>query len=142
MRKNLWGINMNILLDHLIQESREEYQFGCLPEMFCNCTCQLGVLTYKSFSERMISAANLLVDAHRLHLNDDMIDKLIILRMDKRFMERVRSKKVFSSIIIGNIESDQSAKVKFVIIVFVFVTFIVTCYCYFMFASELDNTTK
>ena len=86
---------MKILLDHLIQESVEERQCGCLPEMCCNCPCQLGALTSEIFFERMISTDNLLVDTHRLHLNDDMIDKLIVLHMNKRFMERVRSKEVF-----------------------------------------------
>ena len=69
---------MKILLDHLIQESREERKFGCLPEMCSNSTYQLGTLTSERFSERMISLANLLLDTHRLHLNDDMIDKLIV----------------------------------------------------------------
>ena len=59
----------------------------------------------------MINADNLLVDTNRLHLNDDIIDKLIVLRMNTRFMERVKSKKVFSSIMFGNILSDESAKV-------------------------------
>ena len=31
--KHLWGVNMKVLLDHLIQESSQERQFRCLPEM-------------------------------------------------------------------------------------------------------------
>ena len=68
---------MKIILDHLIQESEEEYQFGFLPEMLCDSPCQRGTLTSESFSERMISVANLLVDTHRLHLNGEIIDKMI-----------------------------------------------------------------
>ena len=93
---------MKILLDHLIRESGEERQFGRLPGMCCDSPCQLGALTSECFSKRMISTANLIVDTHRLRLNDDMIDKLIVLRMNKRFMERVRSKNVFSSAMFGN----------------------------------------
>ena len=63
--------------------------------MCCNSPIQLGALTSEIFSERMISAANVLVDAHRIHLNDDMIDKLIVLRMNKKFIDRVRSKCFF-----------------------------------------------
>ena len=111
MKKQLWGIDMTILLDHSIQESGEERQFGSLPEMFSNSPYQLDVLTSESFSERMISTANLLVDTHHLHLNDGMIDKLIVLRMNKRFMERVRSKKVFSSVMFDKILSNESEKV-------------------------------
>ena len=102
---------MKINFDDLIQENGEERQFVYLPEIFCNSPYQLSVLNSESFSERMVSAANLLFDIHILHLNDDIIDKRVVLRMNKRFMERVRSKKFFSSVMFGNIESDQSAKV-------------------------------
>ena len=40
----------------------------------------------------MISADNLLVDTHRLHLNDEMIDKLIVLSVNKKSIEWIRSK--------------------------------------------------
>ena len=53
------------------------------------------MLTSDIFSERVTSAANLLVETHWLHLNDEMIDNIIVLRMSKRFMERVRAKKDF-----------------------------------------------
>ena len=53
-----------------------------------------------NFSERMISAANLLVTTHRLHLDHDHIDKMVVLRMNKRFMEGVRRKEAFTSIIL------------------------------------------
>ena len=59
----------------------------------------------------MISADNLLVDTYRIHLNDDIIDKLIVLRMNKRLMERVRSKREFSSVMFGNVLSDEISKV-------------------------------
>ena len=78
---------MKTLLDRMIKESGEECKFGYLPEMCCNSPVQLGALTSENFSERMISAANLLVDTHRLHLNDDMIDKIIFLRMNKKFID-------------------------------------------------------
>ena len=62
-----------------------------LPEMHYDPRCQLGALTSESFSEIMIVRANLLVEIHQLHLNDDMIDMLIVLHMNKRFMGIVRS---------------------------------------------------
>ena len=67
--------------------------------------------TSESFSERMTSAVNLLIDTYRFHLNDEMIDKMIASRVSKRFMERVRTKYNFSSVMFGNILSDASAKV-------------------------------
>ena len=109
--KYLWGVNMKVLLDNLIQESEEERQFVYLPEMCSNSPCQLCVLTSENFSDRMKSTANLLVETHRLHLNDDMINKLIVSRMNKRFIELVRSNKVFPSAMFGNNLSDESVKI-------------------------------
>ena len=80
-------------------------------ETRCDSPCQLGVLTSESFSQRMMSAANLLVDTRRLHLNNEMADKMITLHMSKRLMERVRTKNDFSSAMFGSILSDGSAKV-------------------------------
>ena len=79
--------------------------------MCCNNPPQLGTLTSEIFSETMASAANLFVDIHRLHLNDDMIDKLIALRVDKTFMDRFRSKNVVSSTMFDDVESNKIAKV-------------------------------
>ena len=64
MHNHLWGINMKVLMDHYIEEIVRERKFGYLPEMCCDSPCQLGVLTSESFSERMISVANLLADTH------------------------------------------------------------------------------
>ena len=109
MHKHLLGIDMKALLDHLMHESGEERKFGCLSEMCSDSPYQLGALTSYIFSERMIIVANLLVDAHRIHLNDEMIDKMIILRMNKRFIERVRTKKECSYIIFSNMLSEEGA---------------------------------
>ena len=76
MCKHLWVVNMKVLLNHLMQEIGQERKFGCLPKMCCDSPCQFGTLTSEIFSERMISAANLLVDTHHLYLNDEMIDKM------------------------------------------------------------------
>ena len=52
--------------------------------MRSNYAYYLGVLTSESFSERMISVENLLVDAHQIRLDNDNIDKMVVLRMNKR----------------------------------------------------------
>ena len=101
---------MKILLDHVIKENGEKRKFGCLPETCCNYPLRLGVLTSGSFSERMISAANLLVDAHRLHLNDGMIDKFIVFHVNKKFMDRIRSKNAISAMHFEKIESNKRSK--------------------------------
>ena len=86
--------------------------------MCCNSPLQLGALTSESFSERIVSVANLLVDDHRLHSNDEMINKLIALRMDKKFMNRIHSKNSISTMQFDNIESNERPKVQFVVVVF------------------------
>ena len=55
----------------------------------------------------MISAANLLVYAHRIRLDHDDTDKMVISRMNKRFMERARYKEDFTSILFHGILSDE-----------------------------------
>ena len=55
----------------------------------------------------MIIAANLLVDTHSIRLGHDHIDKLIVLRMSKRFMERARRKEVLTSIMFQYVLSDE-----------------------------------
>ena len=72
---------------------------------------QLGALTSESFSERMISCANLLVDAHRLKFGDDVIDKLIVLRMNKKFMDRMRSKTTFATMTFETMDANERIKV-------------------------------
>ena len=58
-----------------------------------------------------MSVDNLLADTHRLHLNNDMIDKLILSRMNNKFMDRIRSKNAISTMQFENIESNKRAKV-------------------------------
>ena len=72
---------------------------------------QLGALTLESFSERMTSCANLLVDAHRLKFGDDMIDKLVLLRMNKKFMDRMRCKTTFATMAFDTMGTNERRKV-------------------------------
>jgi hypothetical protein len=57
-----------------------------------NSRCQLGALSSQSFAERMNSAANLHVTKHRTQLGHDLIDKLVVLRMNKSFMIMTRKR--------------------------------------------------
>ena len=63
---------------------------GYLPLMCKNSPVQLGALSAQSFAERMISAGNLLITRKRTLLDDDLINKLIVLRMNRKFMEFMR----------------------------------------------------
>ena len=87
MHTYLWRMHMKTLIDHLTEESRYQRKCRHLPEICFSSSYQLGALISKRFSERMASVANLLVDAHRIRLDQYNIDKMIVLRMSKRFIE-------------------------------------------------------
>ena len=119
MHDHLWGINMKALMDHLIEERGEEREFRHLPEVYCNSPCRLSESTSERFSERMINAANVLVDTHWLRSDDEHMHKMIALRMSKRFMERVRTKNSFSSVMFSDVLFDESTTLYFAIIAIV-----------------------
>ena len=98
VHNNLWEISMETLLEHLIEESGKHRKCGYLPDVCSNSPCQLDVLKSERFSERMIITANILDHAHRTRLDHEIIDKMTVLRVGKRLMERVRREEAFTSI--------------------------------------------
>ena len=82
----------------------------CLPDVYINYPCQPGSSISESFSERMISADNLLINTHRARLDHKIIDKMTFLCMSKRFMERARLKEDFASIMLHDALSDEHTK--------------------------------
>ena len=52
---------------------------------------QIGALMAESFCERVISAANLIVNEGNTVLSDRHVEKLTILRMNRDFMEFMRA---------------------------------------------------
>ena len=59
----------------------------------------------------MVSADNLMVDTNRLRFGNDMIDKLIVLRMNKKFMDRMRSKTTFATMTFETMDANKRIKV-------------------------------
>ena len=109
--KHLWGVIMKVLLDHMAETSRPGRKFGHLLEICTKSHVQLGALTSEIFSERMVICANLLVDTYRLKFGDDMIDKLITLRMNKKFMDRMRCKTTFVTMALDEMDANKRMKV-------------------------------
>ena len=66
--------------------------FGYLHMMCRLSPCQLGALNALSFVERMNSCAKLIVSDKRTNLNHGLIDKLVVLRMNLKFMIYCRGK--------------------------------------------------
>ena len=60
--------------------------FGYLHMMCRLSPCQLGALNALSFVERVNSCAKLIVSDKRTSLKHELIDKLVILRMNLKFM--------------------------------------------------------
>ena len=52
--------------------------------------CQLGALTAQSFAKRINSSAKEINTKDRLKMDPVLIDKLVTIRMNKKFMEFVR----------------------------------------------------
>ena len=85
-------LDLKPMLDHLEKENKGG-KFGYLPLIMGCSVGQLGALNAESFAERVNSAAKLLIDDKNTSLADPLIDKLVVLRMNKSFMEFMRSNK-------------------------------------------------
>ena len=66
---------------------------GYLPLMVNSSKCQLGALNAQSFAERIISAANLILTKDRSSTDMHLLDMMVTIRMNRRFMEQVRESK-------------------------------------------------
>ena len=87
--RDLMKVNMKLLmLDWIVKwNSDTNGSLGYLPDMCRNSVCQLGALNSQSFVERINSAANLIVTKKkRTNLADKLIDKLVVIRMNRNFM--------------------------------------------------------
>ena len=92
--------------------------FGSNPLMAISSQYNIGALNAESFCERIISAGNLVMTDGNTLLDDDELEKLILLRINRNFMTFMRetyahiSKQNFKETIITeeqNIEEQSSA---------------------------------
>ena len=67
--------------------------FSLFIQMCKNSRCQLGALASQSFAERMNSVANLLVTDSRTHLGNDLVNKLVVLHINRDFIRTCRENK-------------------------------------------------
>jgi hypothetical protein len=58
--------------------------------MACNSTGQLGALSAESYCERILSCANNVVTTGNTLLSDEEVEMIVILRMNREFMEFMR----------------------------------------------------
>ena len=111
LNKHLWGVNVKLVLEYVTKLSGSGQKFRHLPEMCTKSSVRLGDLNSESFSERMTSSANLLVNTHHLKFGDSVIDKLTLLRMNKKIMDRMRSKATFSTMTFETMDANKRIKV-------------------------------
>ena len=65
--------------------------YGWIP-LLASCTyAQIGALNAESFCERVLSCANLVLTEGNTLLDDEEIEMLVILRMNRDFMEFMRT---------------------------------------------------
>ena len=75
---------------HFFKVDPDGSKFGHLPKMALASKGMMGVLMAASFCERINSCANLVVTEGNSLLSTDEIDKCVVLRMNKTFMEFMR----------------------------------------------------
>ena len=86
----LYGVLMNTIERY---NKDNNNTFGYLPIMCRLSLCQLGALNAQSFVEQMNSCAKFSVGEKWTNLRRELIDKLVILRMNLKFMIYCRGKR-------------------------------------------------
>ena len=89
--KDLWGADMGVVMrEHFFKVDPDGSKFGHLPKMALASKGMMGALMAASFCERINSCANLVVTEGNSLLSTNEIDKCVVLRMNKAFMEFMR----------------------------------------------------
>ena len=73
------------------RELTDETQYGLLSLMAGCSVGQLGALNAESFCERILSCANNLLTSNNTLLDDKELEMLVVLRMNRVFMEFMRA---------------------------------------------------
>jgi len=60
---------------------------AALPKMATTCKGSIGALLSAIFCERINSCANQIVTTGNTSLGDDLVDKMVVFRMNKNFMK-------------------------------------------------------
>ena len=86
------GIDLKpVIMDILNRNTNNQY--GYIPLMMGCSIGQLGALPAESFAERINSCGKVLLDDKKTSMKDDKLDKLITLRMNRKFMMFMREQK-------------------------------------------------
>lgn len=81
---------LNVSIGPFYKELEGKEAYGHLPHMASCCIGQLGALNAESFCERVLSCANTVLTDGNTLLSDEEVEMLVVLRMNKSFMEFMR----------------------------------------------------
>ena len=89
----LWYVDKGKVIKHLcIDADPDRVLYGYLPKMATTSRGAIGALLAVSFCERINSVANQVVTKGNSVLGTDEISKIVVLRMNRDFMEYMREK--------------------------------------------------
>lgn len=81
-----------LYIGKLYQRIEGQGKFGYLPDLARASRFKVVALPAQSFCERVISAANIVMNDGDTLLCDEELDMLVVLRMNRKFMNKARAK--------------------------------------------------
>ena len=88
---DLLPLDVGKLYKKLEASDKERKVYGYLPLMASCSYAQIGALNAESFCERALSCANSVMTEGNTLLKDAELEMLVVLRMNRRFMEFMRT---------------------------------------------------
>ena len=74
----------------LMEDIRETHHCGLLPFMMKSSRGHLGALNAESYSEHINSVSQIFIDEGNSSMGCDVLNKLVTLRINRKFMESCR----------------------------------------------------
>ena len=90
---DLMELDMGIFYNKIIQSDTDRKIYGYIPAMASCCYAEIGALNAESFCERVLSAANLVVNEGNTLLDPEEVEMTSVLRINRPFMEKMRASK-------------------------------------------------
>ena len=81
---------INVDLKVIMNDIGAKHPYGLIPLMMKCGRGQLGALNAESYTERIKSACKVVMDEGNTKLSYELLDKLVTLRMNRRFVESRR----------------------------------------------------
>lgn len=88
---DLMTLDVGILYRRIVEADFDRSLYGWIPRMAAASWGQIGALNAESFCERALRAAGHVLDEGNTLLDNDELEKLVILRMNRSFMQFMRS---------------------------------------------------